>query len=61
MVPVVRAQVGCVAVAVGTLGAVGTAFTVKAVAVDTQVLSAVLRTVRLYAPGVRFAKVKPAW
>ncbi len=47
MVPVVTAHVGCVAVAVGVVGGVGTAFTVNAVALETQVLSAVLLTVTL--------------
>ena len=63
IVPVGTAHVGCVVLAtVGTAGALGTAFivTVAAAGVE-QVLSAMLRTRKLYVPENTPAKVALAW
>jgi len=63
IIPVGIAHVGCVVLeTVGTAGALGTAFivTVAAAGVE-QVLSAMLRTLKLYVPENSPAKVVLAW
>ena len=54
-------QDGCVMEVTATDGALGCAFTVIAVGDETQVLSPVRVTVRVWVPGVRPAKVTDAW
>jgi len=63
IVPVGTAHVGCVVLeTVGTAGALGTALMVTAAAAGVeQVLSAMLRTRKLYVPENSPAKVALAW
>ena len=62
IVPLGTAHVGCVADAVGTIGAVGTALIVIVVAPCVEhVLSAMLRTRIVYEPGARPENEVPAW
>ena len=60
-VPLGVLQDGCVSVVTAADGALGTAFTVITVGAETQVLSPVRVTVRVWVPGVRPAKVTDAW
>ena len=62
IVPVETVHVGCaVTVAVGAAGGVGTALTVRGVAIDTHVISAVFLTVMLWPPGTARVNVTDVW
>ena len=61
IVPVVIEPAGCVTVAIGVLGALGTALTVTVAPVVTNVLSVVERTLKVYVPGATPVNVSLVW